>query len=238
MGFYEDNLYPILKKTAEYIEKTPHMQDIVNGTMSDERFKFQIQQNYQYLLEYTKCWAVALSKCTCYEEMEIFYPIVKSTFETTVSINRTYWAEQAGMTVDELDSVIMANGKRSYTAFQLMTAQRGNLAEAIMAMFPCNIMYRYFGEDLLSQCHLNKENKFYKWLEFYATDEYVSKTEKEIGIINKLCAHKTDREISRLIEIMCASCNYEILQWEDMYHNMSTWPLNEIFPPKFTKIKE
>lgn len=238
MGFYEEELKPILKKTAEAIEKTPHMQDIVSGTMSDERFKFQIKQNYQYLLDYTRCWALMLSKCTCFEEMEIFYPIVKNTMESTVMINRTYWSKEIGVTAQELDEVIEASTKRSYTAFQLMTAHEGGLAEGMMALFPCNILYRYFGEDLLDKCALDKDNKFYKWIEYYTSKEYIDKTENEIAVINKLCKNKTKKEKARLIEILCHSCNYEIMQWQDMYHNMSTWPLDEIYPDKFTSIKD
>lgn len=238
MGFYEEELQPILKKVAKEIENSDHMKDILYGTMSPEVFKFQIKQNYQYLLDYTRCWAVAFSKCASYEEMALFYPIVKSTFESTVETNRTYWAKETGMTTDEMDAVIEAPGKRSYTAFQLMVANEGGLAECMMAMFPCNIMYRYFGEDLLPLCKLDKENKFYKWLEFYTTDEYLKKTENEIAMINKFCGHKTKKEKARLIEIMCNSCNYEILQWRDMYHNMTTWPLDDIYPAKFTTIKD
>lgn len=238
MSFYEKELKPILQKVAKEIEKTPHMQDIVNGTMSKERFRFQIKQNYQYLLDYTRAWALALSKCRSFEEMEIFYPIVKNTFESTVMINRTYWAKEIGMTPDELDAVIEANGKRSYTAFQLMSAHEGGLAEIMMALFPCNILYRYFGEDLLPECKLDKDNKFYKWLEYYTSEEYINKTENEIALINKLCQHKTNKEKAYLLEIMCHSCNYEILQWQDMYHNMTTWPMDDIYPDKFTTIKD
>jgi len=238
MGFYEEELAPILHKVAKEIENTDHMKDILYGTMSDEVFKFQIKQNYQYLLDYTRCWAVAFSKCPSYEEMELFFPIVENTFKSTVMTNREYWAKETGMTTEEMDAVIEAPGKRSYTAFQLMVAHEGGLAECMMAMFPCNIMYRYFGEDLLPLCKLDKENKFYKWLEYYATEEYINKTKSEIAMINKFCEHKTKKEKARLIEIMCNSCNYEILQWQDMYHNMTTWPLDDIYPKKFTTIKE
>ena len=238
MGFYEETLAPILHKTAYEIEKTAHMQDIVHGTMSEERFRFQIKQNYQYLLDYTRCWALALAKCRSFKEMEIFYPIVKNTMESTVMINRTYWADQLGLSVDDMDKVIEAPGKRSYTAFQLMTVNQGSLAEAMMALFPCNIIYRYFGEDLLEQCKLPKDNMFYKWLEYYTSDEYIQKTENEISIVNKLCRDKSEKEKAWLLEIMCNSCNYEILQWQDMYHNMTTWPLDDIYPEKFTSFEE
>ena len=105
-------------------------------------------------------------------------------------------------------------------------------------MFPCNILYRYFGEDLLDQCKLPHDNMFYKWLEYYATDEYIRKTENEINIVNKLCEDKSDKEKAYLLEILCNSCNYEILQWQDMYHNMTTWPLDDIYPEKFTTLED
>lgn len=238
MGFYEDNLIDIIKKVCPIIESTEHMQDILCGTMPIEKFQFQIKQNYQYLMDYTRCWAVAFSKCTCYKDMEQWYQIVKNTMEGTVSFNRSFWAEQIGVTDEELDAVIEAPGKRSYTSFQLNCAREGDLAECMMAMFPCNILYRFFGEDLLPKCSLPKEDMYYKWLEFYTTKPYIDKTENEIQMVNRLCLNKTEREKARLLEIFATSCNYEILQWQDMYHNMTTWPLDEIFPAKFTTIKE
>ena len=61
MDFYNEYLVPILRETAAVIEKTDHMQDILHGTMSLERMRFQIKQNYQYLMDYTRCWAVGFS---------------------------------------------------------------------------------------------------------------------------------------------------------------------------------
>ena len=76
MGFYEEKLVPVIKAVCAVIEQTEHMQDILHGTMSEERFRFQILQNHQYLLDYTRCWAVAFSKCTCFQEMEDWYPLL------------------------------------------------------------------------------------------------------------------------------------------------------------------
>lgn len=238
MGFYDDKVVPILQKTSKAMQETPHMQDILHGTVSDERFKFQILQNYQYLLDYVKCWAIGLSKCTCYEEMKEWYPIVKRTFEKTVMMNREFWSKQIGVTPEEMDAVIQAEGKRSYTSFQLMCAEQGGLAENLMASHPCNALYMYFAEDLLPQCTLPKDNNWYIWLEYYVSDGYKEIVNTEARMIKKLCDHKTEREQARLLEIMATSCNYEILQFNNLYHDMQTWPLPEIFPEKFTTIKE
>lgn len=238
MEFYEKKLVPIIEKVCPIIEKTAHMQSILKGTIPLERFQFQIRQNYQYLMDYTRCWAVGFSKCTCFEEMHEWYEIVKNTMEGTLQINRDFWAEQIGISLEEMDATIQAPGKRNYTSFQLMCAEQGNLTECIMALFPCNILYRFFGENLLPQCKLPKDNVYYKWLEFYTSESYIKKTDNEIRIINKLCKSLTQKEEARLLEIFATSCNYEILQWQDMYYNMTTWPMDSIFPRKFTTIKE
>ncbi len=44
MGFYEETLLPMIKKTVAVIEKTPHMQDILHGTMPDDRFRFRLSR--------------------------------------------------------------------------------------------------------------------------------------------------------------------------------------------------
>jgi len=230
MGIYEKHLLPMIRKTVEVIEKTPHMQDILKGTMPLERFRFQIKQNYNYLLEYTRCFAVGLSKSRDFDEMIDWYNILKNTMEGTVMHNRDYWAKQTGLALEELDSAIMAEGKRSYTSHELARAFEGDIAEALMALLPCNILYMHMGKDLLPQCTLPEDNMYRKWIEFYTLPEYVKKCENEIRMIEQYTANKSEKELKRLLEIFAIGCNYEILQWQNMYYKMETWPLPEIFP--------
>ena len=51
MGFYEEKLVPVIREVCGVIEETPHMQDIVKGTMPYEKFRFQIKQNYNQILK-------------------------------------------------------------------------------------------------------------------------------------------------------------------------------------------
>ena len=152
MKIYEEHLLPMIQTTCAALENTPQMQEILHGEMPMERFRWQIRQNYQYLLEYTKCWAIGFSKAQGFDEMQQWFSTVKSTFEDTVAMNRTYWAEQIGATTDELESTIMAEKKRSYTAHELARAFEGDLATCLMGLFPCNVLYMYMGCDLFRKC--------------------------------------------------------------------------------------
>lgn len=57
------------------------------------------------------------------------------------------------------------------------------------------------GNDLLPQCTLDKDNMFYKWIEFYTLPAYRAKCECEIEMINRLCENGNERELRRLLEI-------------------------------------
>ncbi|MDD3931942.1 MAG: hypothetical protein GXY22_04780 [Clostridiaceae bacterium] len=230
MNIYEEHLMPMIKKTCAVLEATPQMQEILRGEMPLERFQWQIRQNYQYLMEYTKCWAIGLAKAQGFDEMTRWYSIVKSTFEDTVVFNRTFWADQLGISIEDLEKTIMAEKKRSYTSHELARAFEGDLASCMMGLFPCNVLYMHMGFDLLPQCKLPQENMYYQWISYYTQPAYVDKCQKEIRMVNSLCEHKTGQELRHLLEIFAIGCNYEILQWRDMYFRMETWPLEEIFP--------
>lgn len=237
MGFYEETLLQMIKKTVAVIEKTPHMQDILHGTMPDDRFRFQIKQNYNYLMEFTKCWAVGFAKCNGYEEMKIWYDLLTETMHDEVILNRDFWAKKIGVSIDEMEKTIMAPGKQTYTSFERSRAWEGDLATQVVALFPCTILYMFFGLDLVPECTLPEDNMYRFWLEFYITDEYKSHCARAIALVNKVTEGKSERELAKLQEVFAIGCNYEILQWQDMYYNMRTWPLDEIFPDKFTNYK-
>ena len=231
MTFYEEKIEPILRKTAARIEKSDALQAIVNGTMSEEQFRFYNIQDYQYLVEYLKAWAVALGKATDYYEIKDILEIVDDIFKG-LDYCRDFWAREAGISVDEMDRTVMCEGKRNYTSYLNIIANQGNLAELFCAVFPCGKMYTFFAQDLLPQCKLDKENKYYKWLEYYTTDHYNQEASNKMALVNKYCEGKSEKEQARLLEIIATSCNYEILQWEDTYWNNTTWPLDDIFPQK------
>jgi len=128
----------------------------------------------------------------------------------------------------------MANVKRSYTSFELARSWEGDLAEHLTALLPCPIVYWEMGKHLKRQCKLPKGNMYRDWIEFYTVGWFDKTCKSLIKLINDLTKNKTPKELVRLEEIYAVSCNYEYLSWRDMYYKMETWPIEDIFPKKFT----
>jgi len=240
MGFYEDKLYPMTIRTVEMEAGTPYLKQIVEGTLPIEKFKFQVKQNYNYLIEYTKAWVVGLAKCPDYDTMSIWFGIVEQTFKNELPFYRKYWKEKLGITVEEFESTIMANIKRSYTSHELARSWEGDLTEQLTALLPCDLVYREMAKCLKKKCKLPKGNIYRDWIEFYDEGRgwFMEVCNTLIKLINDLTENKTPRELARLEEIYAVGCNYEYLSWRDMYYNMETWPIEDIFPKKFTTFKK
>jgi thiaminase/transcriptional activator TenA len=237
MGFFEERLYPITEKVVAAEAETPHIKEIVAGTLPIEKFKFQVRQNYNYLIEYARAWAIGLAKCPDYETMAVWYEYVKETVEHEIPFYREYWKKNLDISFEELDGEVMSNIKRSYTSHELARSWEGDLTEQVTALLPCDILYWELAKVNIKRCNLPKGNIYRDWIEFYTTGWFKEVCEKLITLINRLTENKSERQLAKLEEIYAVGCNYEYMSW-DMYYNMKTWPFEDIFPKKFTMIKD
>ena len=231
MGFYEDKLYPMVIKTVEAEVKTPHLQEILNGTLPLEKFKFQIRQNYNYLMEYSKGWAIGAARCRDYEVMLVLVELLRETLEHEVPFYREYWKKTLDISPEELEMEQLSCVKRSYTSHELARGWEGSIVELVTALLPCAFVYWQMGRKMKSMCTLPEGNLFRNWIEFYTTGWYDEACKQLIELINKLTFGLTPREEARVLEIFAAGCNYEYISW-DMYYNMEKWPLGSLFQAK------
>jgi len=238
MGFYEERLLPRITTTVTAEMELPYMKEMLEGTLPLENFRFQCRQNYNYLIEYGKAWAIGFAKCSEYNEMAIWYEFVKETIEHEIPFYKEYWQDRLGVSFEEMETTIMANVKRSYTSHELARSWEGDLAEQVTALLPCDLVYWQMGQRLTSLCTLPEGHLYRDWMSFYTKGWFVEVCEKLIRLINKLTEHKTPRELAKLEEVFAIGCNYEYLSWRDMYYKMETWPLDELFPEKFNKIEK
>jgi len=237
MGFYEKTLYPMTIKTVEAEIRTPHLMELAAGILPIEKFKFQAKQDYNYLIQYAKAWGVGLAKCDDYETIILWANILKETTDVELPFSRKNCIENLGIPAEELDGTIMSNIKRSYSSHELARSWEGDLAEQLTALLPCDILYCEFPKKLSEKCTLPKGNIYRNWLDFYTSGWLDDLCKEMITLINSLTKNKTEKELARLEEIYAISCNYEYLSW-NMYYNMETWPIPDIFPQKFTLFKD
>jgi thiaminase (transcriptional activator TenA) len=70
----------------------PFVRGIGDGTLSLERFKFWVQQDYVFLIECARLLALAAARSPDLETMTRFATLLKETVETEMNLHRAYAA--------------------------------------------------------------------------------------------------------------------------------------------------
>ena len=195
----------------------PFVQELGQGTLDRERFRFYLLQDYQYLLQYAKVFALAAVKADSEAVITRLTRIQHSILAEEMDLHREYMAG-FGVSREEMLAVKPSLFNRAYTANMLAVGQTGDLAEILAAVFPCAWTYCDYARRLAEQYADRLAGNFYRsWIENYAGPEFGDSYEWFFDAIDELVARKTDAQRERVAEIFVSSVEFEYLFWEMSY---------------------
>ena len=201
----------------------PFVQELGKGTLDKDKFKFYLLQDYHYLLQYAKVFAIAAIKSDTEELMTRFTKIQYFILANEMDLHRAYMAD-FGVAQEDISAVKPSLYNRTYTANMLALGQTGNLAEVLAAVFPCAWTYADYGRRLKEQYAGNLSSNFYKtWIEKYAGDEFSDSFEWFYDALDSLVSNMTDKQRERIEEIFISSVEFEYLFWDMAYHQKMSY---------------
>lgn len=200
----------------------PFVQGIGDGTLSEERFRFYLAQDYVYLIDFSRFFAVAAAKAPTLAPMERFAKLLDETLHFEMDLHRAICAE-FGISREELERTRPAPTCLAYTSYLLRVAYEGEAATLLAALLPCSWGYAEIGERLMAR-GLPPVAHYAKWIQTYASAEY----QEIVGWLRTLF----DEAVSdvgppmrpRLQEIFDTSSRWEYLFWE-MAWKVECWPV-------------
>ena len=193
----------------------PFVQELGKGTLDKEKFKFYLLQDYLYLLQYAKVFAMATAKSDTEELMRNFTMIQYYILSGEMNVHREY---MAGFGITEADVLAVRPSlyNRTYTANMLSLGLTGSLAEVLSSVFPCAWTYSDYGKRLKNQ--YNVEDNFYRtWIENYASDKFAESFEWFYDALDNLVANMTDSQREKIADIFVSSVEFEYLFWDMAY---------------------
>lgn len=201
----------------------PFVQELGKGTLDREKFKFYLLQDYLYLLQYAKVFAIGAVKSDTEELMTRFSSIQYFTLANEMNIHREYMAG-FGITRGEMLAVKPSLFNSAYTANMIATGQTGGLAELIAAVFPCAWTYSDYAKRLKTQYSGLLEGSFYKtWIDIYSSDEFAESFEWFYSTLDDLAANMSDRQRKKIEEIFISSVEFEYLFWDMSYKRQMSY---------------
>ena len=125
----------------------PTVRGIAAGDLEPARFRAWLVQDYLFLLDYVRLFALAAARAADTDTLGRLVDLAHSTFHQELSLHRGYAAE-FGLGEADLDQAEKSPVCAAYTDFLLRTAATADFAEVLAALLPCMWGYSELGRAL------------------------------------------------------------------------------------------
>ncbi len=194
----------------------PFVQGIGHGTLERDKFRFYIIQDYLFLLEYAKVFALGVVKAYDEAVMREFSNAIQDILNNEMSIHNHYIRELQ-ITQTELQNACSTLANKSYTSYMLAEGIKGSIKEVTAAVLACGWSYLVIAQNL-SQIPNALEHAFYgHWIKGYSSKEFQACVSWNINLLDSLTHASSKQEIEKLKDIFITTSKYEYMFWDMAY---------------------
>lgn len=209
-----DRLLSASQSVWDTYHQHPFVLGLQNGTLDQAKFRHYILQDYLYLIEYAKVFAIGITKARSLPVMQLFSSYIQSIVHSEMTTHTGYM-EKLNISREELAQTPVALSNRSYTAYMMQVAYEGGEAEALTAILSCAYSYEAIG------CAIARENPnaashplYGDWVQYYSGDQYHQDNLRLLNMLETLTKNYTEQQLCRLENIFVICSRYESEFWD------------------------
>ncbi|KAF8468932.1 Phosphomethylpyrimidine kinase-domain-containing protein [Kalaharituber pfeilii] len=186
-----------------------------DGTLELDRFKFYLEQDYLFLVQFARSHSLAGYKSKKLEDIAKSASIVLH-IQREMALHIGYCAS-FGITKEELESGVEHQACTAYTRFVLDTGHTGSYLHLQIAMLPCLLGYY----DIASRLYNARTTKtteegniYYKWIKNYISDDYAQAVVNGMRLVEKSVEGIGRTVLEELVDVFAVACRMEAGFWE------------------------
>ena len=191
----------------------PFVTGIGDGTLDVEKFRHFMLQDYLYLFDYARVFALGVVKARDPELMRTFSQNVDAILNGEMNIHRAYM-QRLGITEEQVLAVKPALDNLSYTNYMLSVAHTGGPMEIVASILACSWSYAEIGQALAAIPGAADHPFYGEWIQGYASEDYTATNQALIELMDELAAGATEDQIAHLTDIFVNCSRYELGFWD------------------------
>ena len=208
-----ERLLSATKELWQMYNRHPFVLGIQNGRLDKEKFRYYIIQDYLYLEDYAKTFAIGVAKAKSLETANLFAKYI-NVMNSELDIHSGYLAK-LGITQKEIDAAARSIDNLSYTSYMLRVAYEEGEAEILAAILACAYSYEIIAKNMVKNNPSAVNDEFYgDWIKGYISDSYAAENVILLEKINRLTKDYTEQQIQHLVEIFTVCSRYELAFWD------------------------
>lgn len=201
----------------ESILEHPFIQELQDGSLSEEVFSFYIGQDALYLKEFGKALSLLGARSESSQDLLEFARFAEGGIVVEQQLHKDF-IERLGVDVPPEPSPTC----RNYTSFLLSTCALKDRAEGMAAVLPCFWIYREVGKHVHERA--SDANPYQDWIDTYVSEEFDEIVEKALRIANDWGAEASPELRERMKHAFVQGTRFEWMFWDSAYR-LEEWPI-------------
>ncbi len=198
----------------------PFVVELAEGSLAPGVFEHWIRQDYRYLQDYARLFAIAGSKARDEERMAGLLGVAHAVLETEMDLHRSFAADY-GISTAALEATEKAPTCVAYTNFLLRTAYEGSLAEIAAALYPCMQGYLDVADHMAELA--TETHRYTPFIQLYTSDEFRAEVQWCREFVDD-CYAASPGEHAAMEDAFLTSAKLEYRFW-DMAYTQEGWGL-------------
>ncbi len=220
---FTDQLWERVEPIWQSYLEHPFVKGLGEGWLEQDKFRHWLKQDYVYLIEYSRLFALGSAKAPDLKTMMMFAKLLHGTLDMEMDLHRQY-ASKFGITSDELESTKAAATTTAYTSYMLNVSQLGGVENVVASVLACAWSYNFIGKELATWSGALEHEFYGNWVQMYSSDEFTELAADCKNLINEIAKDKPVRDLKELEEIIVKTSLFEYMFWE-MAEKREEWPV-------------
>ncbi len=211
-------LFGRLRRDAatEWSAYTNHdfLRALAAGTLPEETFCNYLIQDYLYLIQFTRAYALAVYKSRTLEEMRRMAESLAAILREMplhVAFCNAWGISEADMHAAPESLELLA-----YSRFLLDCGSQGDVLDLTVALSACVVGYADIGARLIADPATEMDNNPYRaWIETYGGDDYINVALQALDTLDLVAQGRgSDARYPTLLQTFRTAARLEALFWE------------------------
>ncbi|WP_068083187.1 thiaminase II [Polycladidibacter stylochi] len=191
------------------------VEQMAAGTLPIQAFKYYLVQDYLFLIEFARAYALAIYKSPNMALMRKSLDSVQTILNVEMGLHVQY-CQSWGLSEQEMQAAVQAPQTLAYTRYVLDAGMRGDIFDLKVALAPCVIGYGEIARRLAQVPNaLDSENPYAPWIKEYSGEDYLRLMEEAKTELNELAqAYLTNARRPQIMEHFGNATRLEADFWQ------------------------
>ncbi|MFB6302469.1 MAG: thiaminase II [Haloferacaceae archaeon] len=212
MGF-SDELLDEGRHVWEAQYDHPFVRELATGDLDPAAFRHWIEQDYRYLLDYARVFAIGATKAPDEATMTHMMGVGHRILDHEMDLHREFAAEY-DIPLERLEATTKAPTCVAYTNFLVRTAHEGSFPEVAAAIYPCGRGYLDVAERMAERA--DGSHRYTPFVEKYTSEEFRDAVAWMTDLVDR-CGDRFPGQRDAMREAFLTSARLEHRFWEMCY---------------------